>query len=123
MFTMNTLVSGTKMAIGEAGIAAVLGYAVVFFGLLLLMLVVIAIGKIMVSRDKKAAAVAEAAKAAVPAAEPAPAPAKEKATGTAGEFLLNDVSERDAAMVMAIVADKMGKPLNEIRFKSIREVK
>jgi len=24
---------------------------------------------------------------------------------------------------MAIVADKMGKPLNELRFKSIKEVK
>ena len=25
-------------------------------------------------------------------------------------------------MIMAIVADKMGKPLNELRFKSIKEV-
>ena len=28
-----------------------------------------------------------------------------------------------AAMLMAIVADKMGKPLNELRFISIKEVK
>ena len=26
-------------------------------------------------------------------------------------------------MIMAIVADTLGKPLNELRFKSIREVK
>ena len=27
-----------------------------------------------------------------------------------------------AAMLMAIVADKMGKPINELRFISVREV-
>jgi hypothetical protein len=26
-------------------------------------------------------------------------------------------------MIMAIVADKLGKPLNELRFRSIKEVK
>ena len=36
---------------------------------------------------------------------------------------LYDVDDKDAAMLMAIVADKMGKPLNELRFKSIKEVK
>ena len=30
---------------------------------------------------------------------------------------------RDAAMIMAIVANKLQKPLNELRFKSIKEVK
>ena len=40
-----------------------------------------------------------------------------------GEVKLYDVSDRDAAMIMAIVADKLGKPLNELRFKSIKEVK
>ena len=30
---------------------------------------------------------------------------------------------RDAAMIMAIVADSLGKPLNELRFISIKEVK
>ena len=48
-------------------------------------------------------------------------PAK-PAPGTAGELKLYNVEERDAAMVMAIVADKLGKPLNELRFISIREV-
>ena len=30
---------------------------------------------------------------------------------------------KTAAMVMAIVADKLGKPINELRFISIKEVK
>ena len=34
-----------KISIGEAGVYALLGYAVVFFGLILLMLVVIALGR------------------------------------------------------------------------------
>ena len=64
----------------------------------------------------------EAAPEAAPAAAPVPAPAAKPAPGTAGELKLYNVEERDAAMVMAIVADKLGKPLNELRFISIREV-
>ena len=37
--------------------------------------------------------------------------------------MLHTVSDRDAAMIMAIVAHKMNRPLNELRFKSIKEVK
>ena len=44
------------------------------------------------------------------------------ADATAGELKLYDTDPRDAAMIMAIVANKTGKPLNELRFKSIREV-
>lgn len=52
-----------------------------------------------------------------------PAPKKAiPAPGSAGEVKLYGVSERDAAMLMAIVADTMKKPLNELRFISIREV-
>ena len=49
-----------------------------------------------------------------------PAPA---APGSAGKLKLHDVEPKTAAMLMAIVADKMGKPLNELRFLSIKEVK
>ena len=36
---------------------------------------------------------------------------------------LQQTPDRTAAMLMAIVADKLGKPLNELRFISIREIK
>ena len=52
----------------------------------------------------------------------APVVQAEKAPGTAGEFKLYNTDPRDAAMVMAIVADSLGKPVNELRFISIREV-
>lgn len=45
------------------------------------------------------------------------------APGCAGQLKLHDVDPKTAAMVMAIVADKMGKPLNQLRFISIEEVK
>ena len=112
----------SDISIGEAGVYALLGYAVVFFGLILLMIVITALGKYFASKDAKlAAAAASAAKATAPAA-PAAAP-KAVATGSAGELKLHDVEPKTAAMIMAIVADQMGKPLNELRFKSIKEVK
>lgn len=45
------------------------------------------------------------------------------APGSAGQLKLHDVDPKTAAMVMAIVADKMDKPLNQLRFISIEEVK
>ena len=109
----------------DAAIVAVLGYAVVFFGLILLMIVITIMGKVFIAKDKKAAEKAAAAKAtiaSVPVAAPAAAPAA-TAPGSAGKLKLYDVEPKTAAMLMAIVADKMGKPLNELRFISIKEVK
>ena len=109
-----------NISVGNAAGYALLGYLVVFFGLVLLMCVILIMGKIM---SRKKAVPAAAAPAAAPAA-PAPAPVKaEPAPGTAGELKLYDTDPRDAAMCMAIVADTLGKPLNELRFISIREVK
>ena len=59
--------------------------------------------------------------AAAPAAT-APAAPQKTAPGAAGQLKLQNVEPKTAAMVMAIVADKMGKPLNELRFISIKEV-
>ena len=51
-----------------------------------------------------------------------PATEVPKAPGSAGQLKLHNVEPKTAAMLMAIVADKMGKPLNELRFISIKEV-
>ena len=107
-----------NISIADAGIVTLLGYAVVFIGLILLMAMMMIMGAIMVSRAKKAQAAAVAAPA-----EAAAAAVKAQAPGTAGELKLYDTDPRDAAMVMAIVADDLGKPLNQLRFKSIKEVK
>ena len=119
MFLVANALGESHLGLGEAGGYALLGYAVVFLGLVLLMAVVTIIGKIFIAKDSKAKAAA-AASAAAPAAPEAP---KATAPGTAGQLKLYDVEPKTAAMLMAIVADKMGKPLNELRFISIKEVK
>ena len=111
-----------NISILNAAIVAVLGYAVVFAGMIALIVVLIAMGKLFQAKEAKAIA---AASIAAPAVTPAAAPAAEapKAPGSAGQLKLHDVEPKTAAMIMAIVADKMGKPLNELRFISIKEVK
>lgn len=104
-----------KLDIGGNLLDAVLGYLVVFIGLGLLMFVVIIVGKIMVAKMKKPAE--------IPAAQAPAAKALPAAPGTAGEVKIYDTDPKDAAMIMAIVADKLQKPLNELRFVSIKEVK
>ncbi len=121
MFLSATLTE--KLPITDAGVIALLGYSVVFFGLILLMLVITALGKSFTrkSAPKAAAPTAPAAPAASAApAAPAEAPV---APGSAGKIKLHDVPPKTAAMLMAIVANKLGKPLNELRFISIKEVK
>ena len=111
-----------NISIANAGIVALLGYAVVFFGLILLMCVITILGKAFQAAETKAKAAAAAAPAAAaPAA--APAVSAYPAPGSAGKLKLHDVEPKTAAMLMAIVADKMGKPINELRFISIKEVK
>lgn len=115
MFLINPAME--KISIGTAGIIVVLGMAVVFFGLILLMYVTKIAGKIISARQKKEApAAGQAAAAPAAAAGPALAP------GSAGQIALHNVPDQTAALLMAIVADKLGKPLNQLRFVSIREI-
>ena len=110
-----------SLPILDAGIVALLGYGVVFFGLILLMIVVVIMGKIFIAAENRKK---KEAPAPAPAPVPVAAPAEPVAApGTAGQLKLHDVPPKTAAMIMAIVADKMGKPLNELRFISIKEVK
>ncbi|MBQ9911146.1 MAG: OadG family protein [Lachnospiraceae bacterium] len=113
-------VKGEMLGTGTAALNAALGYLVVFMGLLLLMIVVIIVGKIMVGAAKKKAPAPSKNEPAVKAA--APAAPKALAPGSAGDVKLYGTDPRDAAMIMAIVADKLQKPLNELKFVSIKEV-
>jgi len=112
MFLVNAAME--KISIGTAALIVVLGMAVVFFGLILLMYVTKIAGAIINRKKSAEPAAAPAAAPAAPAVKTAPAP------GTAGK---NDVPDKTAAMLMAIVASKTGKPLNQLRFISIREIK
>lgn len=100
------------MTILEAFIYSLLGMAVVFFALILLMLI-IRVMTLFTDRKKSEPAPAPAA---------APAESPKAAPGSAGELKLYDTEPRTAAMIMAIVADDLGYPVNELRFKSIKKV-
>ncbi len=101
----------------DALLIGILGYGTAILCLALVALVVFLLVK-KLTGSKQAAAVVEAAPVV---AEPeAPQPT---APGAAGTLMLHDVEPKTAAMLMAIVADKLGKPINELRFISIKEVK
>ena len=124
---MDVAASGTMIPFSDNLITALLGYGVVFAGLMILMAIVYALGACFKSdlghRKAVASALAANGKHIVHAAVGAEQPQGTPAPGTAGEIKLFDVPDKEAAMIMAIVADQMGKPLNELRFKSIKEVK
>ena len=121
MFLSSTL--SENLGIADAAVIALLGYAVVFFGLILLMVVIIIMGRCFVAMEKKSQAKDQEALSHIHNPAPAAPAAPQAAPGTAGNLKLYDTPPKTAAMIMAIVADKTGKPLNELRFKSIREVK
>ena len=99
---------------GEALIYSLLGISVVFFALILLMVIIKVLTALTGGKKKAEPAPAAAATAPVE---------KKLAPGTAGELKLYDTEPRTAAMLMAIVADELKAPLNELRFISIREIK
>ena len=112
---MSTLLA-LNMPLADSTLTAVLGYAVVFFGLVLLMLLISIVGKSFAAAAKKETASQEQTAPEAPKEDAPLAP------GTAGEVKLHNVPPKTAAMLMAIVANKLQKPINELRFISIKEV-
>ena len=119
----------------DALLLAVIGISVVFVVLIALMLIIWLMGKIFDGSEKlkekhpewgdklanaKAKMMFWKKKETKESAESFEV--QEVAEGTCGELKLINVSERDAAMIMAIVADSTGTPLNELRFVSIKKV-
>ena len=115
-----------KISIGEALIFALIGFAIVFAVLLILNIFIRILSAVVrgIENGTKKTESAPAAPAAAPVADSKPAiPAGMKvADGSLGDVKLYDVDDATAAMIMAIVADQLDAPLNELRFKSIKEV-
>ena len=110
----------TYLSPTDALVLSLLGMGIVFVVLVLLMGIIWVTGKLApklpdVSEKMKKAF--KKKKKEEESTEEAP-----KANGTCGELVLINTDERDAAMIMAIVADTTGIPLNELRFKSIKRI-
>ena len=115
------------MSFLDACLRSLIGMLVVFFALVLLMCIIkimTAVGDAVESRKKAG----PAAVGGIPAPDVQGESFDLKVTGptapgSAGELKLYDTDPRTAAMLMAIVADELQAPLNELRFLSIREIK
>lgn len=119
----------TEMSVGEALAVAGLGIVVVMAVLALLACIIMVMSRIITRVTKEPAAPAQAPAAPAPAPVQAAAPQAAKpqgkpipATQSRGECDLVAVDDKTAAMIMAIVADQLGEPLNTLRFKSIRPI-
>ncbi len=133
----NLFTAATETTIADGGVILIIGMCVVFVVLILLMVIIHLMSAILraVNKEKAQAASAPSAAAAAPApvagpiitAAPAAAPVPVSvvgpmAPGSCGSVALHTVPDRTAAMLMAIVADQMQVPLEELRFISIREI-
>ena len=111
---------GTHLSTSEmllnAGIVILVVFAVLF-----LMYILISLSGKIIQGITKLGAKEEPAKAAPAAAAPA-APAAPEEIYSSGSLKLKNCDEKTAAMIMAIVADDSGIPLEELVFKSIKLV-
>ena len=121
------------LKVTDALLLALIGIAVVFIVLILLMLIVSLVGKIFDGseklkekhpewNDKVQNLKAKMTFWKKDKEEETETVEQPLAKGTCGELKLINTDERDAAMIMAIVADQTNTPLNELRFKSIKRV-
>ncbi|MEG1662744.1 MAG: OadG family protein [Clostridia bacterium] len=139
---LSSALNPTKVSVVDSILIALIGMAIVFAVLIVLMLLISAFGWFMQNSPKLASSKAgqkytafktnavskiksigkkkEATVVAAPIVTADVAPAL--AAGTCGELTLIKTTERDAAMIMAIVADATETPLNELRFISIKNV-
>lgn len=121
------------LKVTDALLLALIGIVVVFIVLILLMLIVSLVGKIFDGseklkekhpewNDKVQDLKAKMTFWKKDKKEETETVEQPLAKGTCGELKLINTDERDAAMIMAIVADQTNTPLNELRFKSIKRV-
>lgn len=103
---------------GKVLLISLIGFMVVFIVLGIIALFVKALGKgfdaIEANKKKKAVPVTVAAPVSVPAVStPSETPVK-------AEVKLIDVTDEQAAMIMAIVSNQSGIPLSHLKFNSIK---
>ncbi len=107
-----------KMPIGEAILRSVVGIVTVICILAVIAGLILLVSKVIRAFEAKTAGKkteeASAPAAAAPAGVPMPAGMNQ------GELELIDTDEKPAAVIMAIVSDKSGIPLNRLAFKSIK---
>lgn len=110
--------------VGKYFPTALIGICVVMVELILVACMILLLSKAvrMFENRKKAAPEATPAAPAVVSVSPAAAGTPLPETQSAGTLDLIDVDEPTAAVIMAIVSNQSGIPLNRLNFKSIKRV-
>lgn len=106
-----------SMTVGESALLSLVSMGTIMAVLLLIMGLIYLMSFVYREFAKRKKSKSEPAAVSV-----APAAQEPVAPGSCGELKLVKCSERDAAMIMAIVADNMQEDLNKLRFKSIKLV-
>lgn len=110
-----------KMPLTDALATSLIGITTVICILAVIAVLIILVSKVI--RAVEGVATKKAPEAPAPAAAPtAPAGAPMPAGMNQGELELINTDEKTAAVIMAIVSDKSGIPLNRLSFKSIKLV-
>ena len=107
-----------KMGIGEALLTAVIGISTVLMILAIIAVLIMLVSKVIRAIEAKTAKTDSPVTAAAGSAPPAAVPLPD--TESQGELILENVDEPTAAVIMAIVSNKSGIPLNRLCFKSIK---
>ncbi len=114
------MLANLKMPLTDALATSVIGIVTVIAILAVIALLIILVSKVIRAVEgvatKKAPEAVTAPAAAAPAGVPMPAGMNQ------GELELINTDEKTAAVIMAIVSDKSGIPLNRLSFKSIKLV-
>ena len=103
-----------KYSVGEALGVALFTWAIVFAVLFIIFVCIRVFGAVVGSFSKK-----KDTAPAAPSAAPAAAAEDSGEEFSSGSLKLKGCDEKTAAMIMAIVSDNTGIPLNELIFKSI----
>ena len=110
-----------KMPLTDALATSLIGITTVICILAIIAVLIILVSKVIRAVEGAASKKAPEAPAAVATAS-APAGVPMPAGMNQGELELVNTDEKTAAIIMAIVSDKSGIPLNRLSFKSIKLV-
>ena len=111
-----------KMPLADALATSLIGITTVICILAVIAVLIILVSKVIRAIESAATKKTPAASAAATPAASAPAGVPMPAGMNQGELELVNTDEKTAAVIMAIVSDKSGIPLNRLSFKSIKLV-
>lgn len=107
-----------EFTLTDALATSLIGITTVILILAIIAVLILLVSKVIRAIESKTAKAPTEAKAAAPVAAPAGVPMP--AGMNQGQLELIDTDEKTAAVIMAIVSNKSGIPLNRLSFKSIK---